>query len=47
VTDRTLLTVAVTRSELRVIRAAARCRGLSMTGLIRQLLRRELVDLEK
>ena len=46
-TDRRLLTVEMTAGELRVVRAAAKCRGLSMTAWIRQLLRRELVDLER
>jgi len=44
--ERTLLTLAVTRGELRAIKANARCRGLSMSAWIRQLLAAQLVDLE-
>jgi len=46
-TDRRLLTLELTANELRVVKAAARCRGLTMTAWLRQLLRRELVDLER
>ena len=42
---RALLTVQMEPGELRVIRTTARCRGLSMSALIRELLRRELIDL--
>ena len=44
---RALLTVAMAPGELRVLKVAARCRGQSMTAMIRELLRRELIDLER
>jgi hypothetical protein len=44
---RALLTVEMAPGELRVLKVVARCRGQSMTGLIRELLRRELIDLER
>ena len=44
---RALLTVAMAPSELRVLRANARARGVTMTAMIRQLLRGVLVDLER
>jgi hypothetical protein len=46
-TDRRLLTVEMTAGELRVVRAAAKCRGTTMSGLIRRLLREQLIDLER
>jgi hypothetical protein len=44
---RALLTVAMQPAELRVVRANARCRGMSMSAMIRNLLARELIDLEQ
>jgi predicted DNA binding CopG/RHH family protein len=44
--ERTLLTVAVSRGELRTIRNNAKARGLNMTAWLRQLLAAQLVDLE-
>lgn len=44
---RALLTVAMRPAELRVLRANARCRGVSMSAMIRNLLQREMVDLEQ
>ena len=41
----TLLTVPLTRGELRVVKANATCRGLTMAAWVRQLLRNQLVDL--
>ena len=46
-TERALLTVAMAPDELRVVKVNARARGLSMSSMIRQLLARELVDLER
>jgi uncharacterized protein (DUF1778 family) len=44
---RQLLTIALSPDEHRVVKVAARCRGESMTQLVRRLLRRELIDLER
>lgn len=41
----TLLTVPMTRGELRAVKVNATARGLTMAAWIRQLLKRELVDL--
>jgi hypothetical protein len=46
-TRETLITLPCTKSEARVIRLNARARGLSMSGWLRQLLKRELVDLQR
>jgi predicted DNA binding CopG/RHH family protein len=42
----TLLTLRVTRGELRTIKNNARARGLNMTEWLRQLLAAQGVDLE-
>ena len=44
--EMTLLTVRVTRGELRTIANNARARGLNMTEWVRQLLTAQGVDLE-
>jgi hypothetical protein len=41
----TLLTVPMTRGELRAVKVNATARGLTMAGWVRQLLRDQLVDL--
>lgn len=45
--EKTLLTVQVTKGELQAIRAAAASRGVTMSGLLRQLLAGLNVDLER
>jgi hypothetical protein len=41
----TLLTIPMTRGELRVVKVNATARGYSMAGWVRELLRAEMVDL--
>ena len=40
-----LVTLPVTNAERRVIRVAAACRGMTVAGWIRQLLKAQNVDL--
>jgi hypothetical protein len=44
---RAMFTMALDKGELRALKAFSRARGLSMSALVRQLLRRELVDLAR
>jgi hypothetical protein len=42
-----LVTLPVSKGENRVIRVAAAARGMTVTAWLRQLLKRELVDLQR
>jgi predicted DNA binding CopG/RHH family protein len=44
--ETTLLTIRVSRGELRAIKFAAMARGMNMSAWLRQLLTAQLVDLE-
>ena len=43
----TLLTLRMSAAEVRVVKAAARARGMTMSAWIRRLLVGQLVDLER